>query len=229
MFKKFFLFPFYLLFGFILFADTPDDVVKKIQWFGQSAFKIETPKAVVFIDPVGVKTPEKADIILVTHSHGDHFSKSDIEKLSKPDTIIIAPFDIDGKNKILLPNNKMDVKGLVIEAVPAYNIVKADRHPKEKNFAGYILTVNGVRVYHAGDTEKIPEMKNFNVDIALLPLGQKYTMNSVSEAVEAAVDLKAKIAIPMHFGQYEGTEVDAKKFVDELTGKRIKALILKRN
>jgi L-ascorbate metabolism protein UlaG (beta-lactamase superfamily) len=106
----------------------------------------------------------------------------------------------------------MNIDGILIEAVPAYNIVKTNFHPKANNWVGYILTIDKIRIYHTGDTERIPEMKNMACDIILLPLGQTYTMNSVEEAAEATLDVKAKIAIPIHFGLYEGKAEDAQKF-----------------
>jgi L-ascorbate metabolism protein UlaG (beta-lactamase superfamily) len=114
---------------------------------------------------------------------------------------------------------KTTVGNIQIEAVPAYNIVKTNYHPKEKKYVGYIITVEGVRIYHAGDTERIPEMKEFTCDIVLLPLGQTYTMNTVEEAAEAALDVKAKFAIPIHYGMYEGKMEDAIKFAELLKDK----------
>jgi L-ascorbate metabolism protein UlaG (beta-lactamase superfamily) len=98
-------------------------------------------------------------------------------------------------------------------------VVKTNYHPKENNWIGYIIDVDGVLVYHAGDTERIPEMRNMIVDIALLPLGQTYTMNSVEEAAEAAIDINPSIAVPIHYGMYEGSVEDALKFKELLAGK----------
>jgi L-ascorbate metabolism protein UlaG (beta-lactamase superfamily) len=109
--------------------------------------------------------------------------------------------------------------GIRIETLPAYNIKKTQFHPRSAGHVGYVLTIDGVRIYHAGDTERIPEMKELNCDIALLPLGQTYTMNSVNEAAQAALDTKAKIAIPMHYDMYEGTPQDAERFKKLLEGK----------
>lgn len=203
-----------------------DEIVKNIHWFGQSSILIESTTANIFIDPVNIKKNVKADIILITHSHGDHFSKDDIKKISKEGSIVIAPFDIDGKNKVLTPGKSITIKGIKIDVVPAYNIKKTQFHPRTNNFVGYIITIDGVKIYHAGDTERIPEMKNISCDIALLPLGQTYTMESVDDAIQSALDVKAKIAIPIHFGMYEGTNEDAKKFVDELSKKGVKSFIL---
>ena len=101
---------------------------------------------------------------------------------------------------------------MVIQTVPAYNIVK-NFHKKESDYLGYIINFDGIKVYHTGDTERISEMKEVDCDIILLPLGQTYTMNSVEEAAEAVKDTKAIIAIPIHYGLYEGTLEDALKFM----------------
>ncbi|MBM3437493.1 MAG: MBL fold metallo-hydrolase, partial [Bacteroidetes bacterium] len=104
------------------------------------------------------------------------------------------------------------------EAVPAYNVVKTKFHPKSNKWLGYILELEGKKIYLAGDTERIPEMKAIACDIALLPLGQTYTMNSVEDAAEAAKDVKAGIVIPIHYGLYEGTQADSARLKKLLEG-----------
>ncbi|MFC1828132.1 MBL fold metallo-hydrolase [Thermodesulfobacteriota bacterium] len=210
-------------------ALSPEEMVEKIQWYGaQSSIRIDAGGKVIYIDPY--KIPAKnndADIILITHKHDDHYSTSQMDKIAKEGTVFIAPkgcgkwIDKKFKTETILsePGMKTDVGGIQIEAVPAYNIRKTQYHPKQNKWVGYILTIEGVRIYHAGDTERIPEMKTFTCDIALLPLGQKYTMNKVDDAAEAALDVKAKIAIPMHFGMFEGSKKDADKFAKLLDGK----------
>lgn len=195
-------------------------MVKNIHWLGQSAVKITTGEKVIYIDPFRIKNKDEADIILVTHGHGDHLSLPDIGKVRTEKTTFVAPQDcaIEIKAKFnntvvtLKPGQSQNVQNILIEAVPAYNVVKTDFHPKTYQWVGYVLLLDGVRIYHAGDTERIPEMKTFSCDIAMLPLGQTYTMNSVEEAAEAALDVKAKIAIPIHYGLAEGTIEDAVTF-----------------
>lgn len=204
-------------------AQTPEKMLEKIHWFGQSAVKIETGDKIIYIDPLIAEKTEDADIILITHSHSDHFDLRSIERVAKKETVFIATQDCEKgiKSKFnarvitLKPGMSKDMNSIMIEAVPAYNTP----HPKINNWVGYILTIDGVRIYHAGDTERIPEMKEFTCDIAMLPLGQTYTMKSVEEAAEAAQDVKAKIAIPIHFGLYEGTKEDADRFAELLKGK----------
>jgi L-ascorbate metabolism protein UlaG (beta-lactamase superfamily) len=199
---------------------TPQEMVEKIHWLDQATVKIDAGDQAIYFDPHKIKKTDKADIILITHSHSDHFSIPEISKITTKSTVFIAPEDCVkdleemGKNKVLVlePGMNTTIGDILIEAVPAYNVVKTKYHPKANKWLGYILTINGVRIYLAGDTEKIPEMKDFTCDIAMLPLGQTYTMNSVKEAAEAAIDVQAKIAIPIHYGSYEGTEADAKEF-----------------
>ncbi len=216
-------------------ALTPEEGLKRISWYGQSSLRIELGGKLIWIDPVGlgpagVSAAEKADLILITHSHGDHFSPTDIERLRGPGTLVLAGFDnaVSNGKKLerIKPGDSRKLGELLVEAVPAYNIVKADKHPKASLFCGFILKAEGIAVYDAGDTERIPEMKAISCDIAFLPLGQTYTMGSVGEAVQAALDVKAKIAVPFHYGLYEGSEKDADDFVSALKAKGVAALRL---
>jgi len=201
-------------------------IAQNIQWFGQSAIKIVANNKVIYIDPYKLSTDDNADIILITHAYGDHLSVADIKKINNAKTIIYAPANccqklIDGgfnNCKPIAPNSNIEIDGIQILAVAAYNTNK-DYHPKANNWVGYVLTINDVKIYHPGDTQRIPEMKEINCDIAFMPLGQTYTMTNVEEAVNAILDTKAKIAIPFHYGMYEGTNNDAIKFKELLEGK----------
>jgi L-ascorbate metabolism protein UlaG (beta-lactamase superfamily) len=207
-----------------LAALSPAEALQGIKWYGQSSLRIELGGKVIWLDPVNAGVSEKADLILITHNHQDHFSKADIKALSGPNTRVLAGFNAQGLERIK-PGDSVSVGDIKIEAVPAYNI-KKNAHPKGSAFCGFIISVGGVRIYDAGDTERIPEMKAISCDIVFLPLGQTYTMGSVEEAEAAALDVKASIAIPFHFGQYEGTKADADKFVKDLQAKGIEARIL---
>jgi L-ascorbate metabolism protein UlaG (beta-lactamase superfamily) len=209
-------------------ALTPDEELRRISWYGQSSLRIELGGKLIWIDPVGVPVTEKADIILITHGHADHYSAADIKKLSGPATQVFAGFDGSSYTRIK-PGDAKRIGDLLIEAVPSYNIVKTQAHPKSALYCGFVLSAEGTRVYDAGDTERIPEMKSIFCDIAFLPLGQTYTMNSVEEAVQSALDVKAKIAVPIHYGLYEGSAKDADTFVAALRVKGIKALRLEKN
>ncbi len=203
------------------------DMVKNIHWLGQAAVKINAAGKVIYIDPYQLKNTDQADIVLITHGHNDHLCLADIKKIITGKSIIIAPVDCYTKLqnlnvteiKTISPGQSLTLDDINISAVPAYNIVKANFHPKSNKWVGYVLTIEGVRIYHAGDTERIPEMKDISCDIAMLPLGQTYTMNSVKEAADAAIDVKARIAIPIHYGLYEGTAEDAEEFKSLLKDK----------
>jgi L-ascorbate metabolism protein UlaG (beta-lactamase superfamily) len=200
--------------------------VEKITWFGQAAVSIDNNGQKIFIDPYQLLVDDAADLILITHSHGDHLSVEDVKMVVTSKTQFICPHECEAKlleagfkNIITIaPGEIVIIDGTEITAVPMYNVVKTNYHPKENGWIGFIVNVDGVKIYHAGDTERIPEMKDLDCDIVLLPLGQTYTMNSVEEAVEAALDTGAEIAIPIHYGMYEGTKEDALKFKELLDG-----------
>jgi len=188
-------------------------MLKNISWLGHASFKITNDK-VLYIDPWKLKRKDKADVILITHSHYDHLSLKDISKIQTEDTVIVIPPDgaskLKGNIKTVRPGDGLTVKGIDIEVVPAYNI-KKDYHPKENRWVGFIINIKGTRIYHSGDTDFIPEMKKIKVDIALLPIGGTYTMD-VAEAVEAVKAINPEVAIPMHYGEIVGSIEDARKF-----------------
>jgi L-ascorbate metabolism protein UlaG (beta-lactamase superfamily) len=196
----------------------PEELPKMVRWYGQSSLRVEIGGKLVWLDPVKVPVTEKADLILVTHDHGDHYSPEDIKRLSGPGTLVLAGFDGSPFERVR-PGDKKVVGELTVEAVPAYNLVKTQFHPKSAGYCGYVLSARGLRVYDAGDTERIPEMGGIACDVAFLPLGQTYTMGSPAEAAQAALDVKARIAVPFHFGLYEGSEADAAEFSRLLKGK----------
>jgi len=214
----------------------------EIKWLGHSGFLIKNSK-VIYIDPYNIHdVDEKADLILITHSHYDHCSFSDIKKIIKERTKIILPadcqskitrFDIPIKMEIIEPGQEIDFGNIGISALPSYNIDK-HFHPKEESWVGYLIKMNGVVVYHAGDTDIIPEMQNLTGHkqkekkfVALLPVGGRFTMNS-EEAAESARVIKPFLAIPMHYGSVVGTEEDAIEFVKLCKENKINAEILKK-
>lgn len=190
-------------------------VLEKIHWLGHDAFRIDADK-VIYIDPYQLEAGEpKADIILITHDHFDHYSPDDVKKLLKAGTTVVSIAAVTQKVRgaaveTVKPGDKVMVQGIDIEAVPAYNVDK-QFHPKSAGHVGFIVTVDGVRIYHAGDTDFIPEMANFRTDIALLPVSGTYVMTA-DEAVKAAGAIKPKLAIPMHYGAIVGGLSDAQRF-----------------
>jgi len=175
-------------------------------WLGHAAFKIKMfDGVIIYLDPYQIKKDaEKADIIVSSHTHGDHFSKADIKKLIKDGTIVIGPAScansLEKFNALPLKiGDSYERKDLTIELIPAYTIKKGT-HPKSNNWAGMIIESAGKSIYHAGDTERIPEMKDLakrNITVALLPCGGTYTMD-FEEATNAALDINPEIVVPMH-------------------------------
>ncbi len=203
-------------------------MVKNIKWLGHASIKVETEGKNVYIDPWKLKNySNKADLILITHSHHDHFSPNDISKLTKKDTIIIGPADVIKKiaqkeKKVLLPGQTINLNWVTIEGVPSYNIDKAF-HPKSNNWLGFILRCKESSIYIAGDTDFIPEMKDIKVDVAILPVGGTYTMNP-KQASEATNTIKPKVVIPIHFGDVVGTIEDAKSFESMVKESKVEIL-----
>lgn len=183
----------------------------EITYLKHAGFKVKGSK-ILYIDPYEVpEGMEKADIILVTHDHFDHMDIKSIKRLSKADTTVVTPKGciIEGFEACsLAEGEEREVKGVKIKTVPAYNVKKPFH---KKGGVGYIVEMDGVKIYHAGDTDRIPEMKKIEVDIALLPIGGTYTMD-VKEAVEAAWDIKASVYIPMHYGAIPNTEANPEEF-----------------
>jgi L-ascorbate metabolism protein UlaG (beta-lactamase superfamily) len=196
-------------------------MIGNIHWLGHDTFKITGDK-IVYTDPFKLRSRDAADVILITHEHYDHCSPEDIQKILKSDTVIVAPSDcaikLHGSVKTVKPGDKLSVSGIGIEVVPAYNTNK-QFHTKDKAWVGYIFTVDNKRIYLAGDTDFIPEMKTFkDIDIALLPVSGTYVMTA-DEAVEAALAIRPGTAIPMHYGTIVGSSGDAEIFAEKLKGK----------
>lgn len=203
---------------------------KSIHWLGHASFKLVGEKKTVFVDPFKLENTDQADIVCVTHAHFDHCSPEDIAKLQSDKTVVVAPPEckekLKGKVLVIQPGEKLEIDGVIIESLPAYNVNKK-YHPKDKEWMGYVITLDGVRVYHAGDTDRIPEMKDVKADVALIPVSGTYVMTA-DEAVEAVLDFKPAVAIPMHYGTVVGTEKDAQRFAELLKGK-VDVLIKKRD
>jgi len=187
----------------------------KLQWFGHASFKISSGSDVIYIDPWKLKdTPHDATLVLVSHSHYDHYSAEDIAKVSGMTTKLVAAEDViqkQGKGQTLKPGQSIDVNGIKITGIPAYNPAK-QFHPKSNNWLGFVIEIAGKRIYYAGDTDLTDEMKALkNIDLALLPAGGTYTMNA-AEAAEATRQFKPKQAIPYHWGDIVGSQADADNF-----------------
>jgi L-ascorbate metabolism protein UlaG (beta-lactamase superfamily) len=198
----------------------------QVSWTGHDGFRIvgSDGQMTIYIDPYQLSTKYQnkndADIAMVSHDHFDHLSIDDLRQIVNDNTSIIAANECVEKLaelklkdvKGIKPGEKIIVKGLSIEAVHAYNTNKKF-HPKSDGKVGFVISINGNRIYHSGDTDLIPEMESVRPDIAFVPVSGTYVMNA-EEAAKAVNELlrPKKIAIPMHYGAIVGTETDAKKF-----------------
>jgi L-ascorbate metabolism protein UlaG (beta-lactamase superfamily) len=198
------------------------EFVKHIHWLGHDSFRIEAEGLIIYIDPYRLPSKDlpKADLILITHHHGDHCSPEDVARIQTDKTVIVtvaeAATKLTGQVIQVKPNETVQVKGVTVQAVPAYNTNKFRSpgnpfHPAHLNLVGFVLTLEGLRVYHAGDSDHIPEMAQTHADIALLPVSGTYVM-TVEEAAQAAADIRPQIAIPMHVGADIGSLDMAEKF-----------------
>jgi len=178
----------------------------EISWISHACFKIITENGkILYMDPYKIpKDEQKADIVIISHSHYDHMDHKSINNIMKEETIILGPFSISKElkrysGKGLEFGKEYEFDDIKIKPVRAYTI-KKKTHPKENNWMGYIITSDGIKIYHAGDTELIPEMKDLQsekIKVALLPCGGNYTMD-FQEAASAALDINPKIVVPMH-------------------------------
>ncbi|MDH5687606.1 MAG: MBL fold metallo-hydrolase [Candidatus Bathyarchaeota archaeon] len=177
-----------------------------VKWLGHASFKIKADEKIIYVDPYEGEYDDKADLVLVSHSHHDHCDPSKIEKIRKDGTLIVAPADcgprIGGNVKPLEPGERLSVGNITVEAMEAYNYRRfrssgTPFHPKGLG-VGYLLNIGDKTIYYAGDTDFIEEMGNLkDIDLALLPIGGTYTMD-IPEAADAAVAIDPRFVMPMH-------------------------------
>ena len=209
-------------------------MLKGIECLGHSTIKINKNNKIIYIDPYNISDGiNDADYIFITHNHYDHFSEQDIKKVKNNETIIIITEDLytntlksgfNGMNIITVkPNENYQVEGIKFSTIPAYNKNKTF-HPKENNWVGYIIELEGGKYYIVGDTDITDENKKVKCDVAFVPVGGTYTMD-FKEAAHLINEIKPKIAVPIHYGSIVGTKQDATDFV-KLLHPNIKGIIL---
>ena len=208
-------------------------MLDNIEVLYHSSIRINKEK-IIYIDPFKIdRNFNDADIIFITHDHYDHYSEEDIDKVINENTTIIIPDELltkllrkgINKNAIITvePNKNYMVQGIKFETISAYNTNKTF-HPKENGWVGYIIIINGIRYYIAGDTDITEENKKVKCDVAFVPVGGTYTMD-FKEAAQLINEIQPKIAIPIHYGSVVGTNQDATDFV-KLLNPSIKGIIL---
>ena len=208
-------------------------MLENIEVLYHSSIRISKNK-VIYIDPFKIdKDYNDADIVFITHDHFDHYSEEDIDKVINENTTIIIPEELltkilrKGINKnavITVESNKeYMVQGIKFETIPAYNTNKTF-HPKENDWVGYIIILDGIRYYIAGDTDITEENRKVKCDVAFVPVGGTYTMD-FKEAAQLINEIQPKIAVPIHYGSVVGTKQDATDFI-KLLHSSIKGIIL---
>ena len=195
-------------------------MLENITWLGHDAFKIAASK-IIYLDPFELAGDlEPADVICITHEHHDHCSPEDVARIRREDTVVVAAENcrgmLDGDVRYVKAGDTVTIGELTIEAIPAYNVNKKF-HPREAGGVGYVLTVDGTTIYHAGDSDPIAEMEGLEVDIAMLPVSGVYVATA-DEAVEAANKIRPKLVIPMHYGSIVGSRADAERFKELWSG-----------
>jgi L-ascorbate metabolism protein UlaG (beta-lactamase superfamily) len=197
-------------------------LVDKLHWLGHDTFRLDAPGGAVYFDPFQIEQGPTAALILCTHDHFDHCVPEAVAHIRGRDTVIVTEpacaAKLAGDNvRTLAPGQSLEAAGVKVEAVPAYNTDK-DFHPRDNAWLGFVVTVEGVRLYHAGDTDHIPEMKGLEVDVALVPVSGTYVMTA-EQAAQAVADINPRLAIPMHYGAIVGQSDDASRFAELLQGK----------
>ena len=187
----------------------------KLEWLGHASFRISCGESVLYIDPWKLSSVQNdATVVLVSHSHFDHYSAEDIAKISGPETRLIGSSDViekEKKGEVLWPGKSISVGDVNVIGVAAYNPSK-QFHPKGNNWLGFVIEIGGVRIYYAGDTDVTEEMKVLSdIDLALLPVGGTYTMDA-EEAAAVVGQFKPRRAVPYHWGDIVGNRSDADRF-----------------
>lgn len=197
------------------------DIAENIEVLHHSSIRICGDKKIIYVDPFQIEgQPQDADIVLITHEHYDHFSPEDIDKIKKEGTRLVVPEKmrdkaeaielVGGKIHSIVPDGIKETQKIVIKAIPAYNKLKPF-HPKKSGWVGYLFELDGVWIYIAGDTDYTEEAARVKCDVALVPIGGKFTMDA-KKAAELVNAIRPQIAIPTHYGSVAGNKEDEEVF-----------------
>ena len=209
---------------FVILADhwlEDNQAPVQVRWYGHTTWKIWREDTIIYLDPVGLSgaVPD-ASLVLVSHTHGDHYAAGDIDRVSGPNTVFVGARDAvarQGWGQGLLPDEIIETENIKVIGIPAYNTNKPN-HPRSNNWLGFIIEFGGLRFYYGGDTDVIPEMQSLqDIDVAIIPVGGTYTMTA-AEAAAATHDFKPGLSLPSHWGSIVGTLSDAQLFADNAYG-----------
>jgi len=196
-------------------------VLERITWFWQSAIRWAGDGLTVYVDPRGVSDDDPpGDLVLITHAHGDHFLREDLDRVVGSATKLVAPHDVaaelSGDVTPVAPGESHEIAGVRFTTVPAYNVAeeRLEMHPRSNGWVGYVLELRGTTYYHAGDTDHVPELEEIRTDVAFLPIGGTYTMD-VPEAAGLARSMEPGLAVPMHYAFVVGSQADGERFRGE--------------
>ncbi len=196
------------------------DLLEGVTWFRQSSVRIRRNGVELHVDPLGVDEETEADVVLLTHPHYDNFSEEDVDRVRGAKTVVLAPASmkklIEGADHYLRPGDLLHLEPVEVLAVPAYNL-DARFHPRESQWLGYVFTLGGITYYHAGDTDFLDSMKEIRCDVAFLPCGGRYTMGP-AEAARAAEACGARLVVPIHWGDTEGSRGEAERLAELFAG-----------
>jgi L-ascorbate metabolism protein UlaG (beta-lactamase superfamily) len=214
--------------------DQIDGVLKKMKWTGNAGFMISADNKTIYIDPVNIPTNKPADIVFITHAHSDHFSMGDLLKIATKKTVFVTSKNVKYSVELYLtppkrvvvsmaPETRQEIKGIAVESTWAYDKT-GQGHLKELEDVGFIITIDGVRVFHVGGTGAIPEMKNYKADIVLVPIGGGY---EIDDCVKIAEYTGASVVIPMHYNPLDGTDdVDKIEILRKKIGTAARVIVL---
>jgi L-ascorbate metabolism protein UlaG (beta-lactamase superfamily) len=208
-------------------------MLENFTWYQQSGFRWKGEKLVLYIDPWNLSGDlPPADLVLITHAHGDHYSNDDLTKIKAAKTVFVAPADVakelSGNVRAVRPGERIDAAGVKLETVPAYNAdpARLQAHPKANAWVGYVMQLAGRTYYHAGDTDHVPELEKIKTDVAFVPIGNGGYVMTVEEAAALVKAMKPKVAVPMHYGFYPGVGVaaDGERFKKAAAGVEVQVL-----